>query len=902
MKLIRCNIENFGTLHHFSYEFKDGINTINELNGWGKSTFAAFIKAMFYGMEGTRSRKNLEDEQRKKYKPWQGGAYGGSIEFELKGREYKIERFFGTKAKDDVFKLFNQATGLVSNDYSENIGEEMFHLDTAAYSRSTYIPQNAVSVMSNDSINAKLSSLIEKTDENDINNYESAMKLLENSKKEYFKIGGRGKLNLMKNQLTSLEAELERCSLKAEASMEWNRKLHTLLLQKKDTKENLKIVKGQIEETGIFEAQVARLQAYRELFETEDRLRAGLEPLQLFFKDRVPSDDELKLCDSLVLDSLKLKGELESVGLTDRDYAVRKNLEDFFATGIPEEQSIAANDRLFEQYRENQIRIRAGELTEDERRRMAGLESFFRSRVPEESEINQFIDELPKMNDLEKELISEKKQLELLKALQDRRNPAYEKGRGVGKSADIIKTAVLLSIGLFAAVFGLLWAATQVVPGLVCILAGCVVFVIGIMSIKKRKAKDAAKVQEEKSDELQAVQEKIDGLTAEKNRTESELQRFLSNYATGLNPDSYYSILSMIKTRTREYQDIQAKRGNLAQSALRSTQSALAEQIDRCIGPYCPDLSIPFAEKENIWKQVKKYKNEYQDVLRKVTNFEEITQKYRDRESALSGILDKYFDTPLEEQMEKVGMLKDRRREYIRLKSELETSRIKLEQFTKENDIPAMNNAVAPPCSLSELKEKEKNLEWKREAESEEENYVREQIRTLSEEADRCPELEGEIEQLKEEIEVGEKQLNIINETMECLGEAKDRFATRYMESLKRGFEKYISILDNGTLGETSIDVQFNIDVTSHGAQKSIDYFSAGYRDLIGIAARFALIEALFINEKPFVILDDPFSNLDGEKLKNVLGLMEEIAAKYQLIYFVCHDSRVPEHLRLQLI
>ena len=47
MKIKKCYIENFGKLHEFKYEFSDGLNIINEMNGWGKSTLATFIKVMF---------------------------------------------------------------------------------------------------------------------------------------------------------------------------------------------------------------------------------------------------------------------------------------------------------------------------------------------------------------------------------------------------------------------------------------------------------------------------------------------------------------------------------------------------------------------------------------------------------------------------------------------------------------------------------------------------------------------------------------------------------------------------------------------------------------------------------------------------------------------------------------
>ncbi len=55
---------------------------------------------------------------------------------------------------------------------------------------------------------------------------------------------------------------------------------------------------------------------------------------------------------------------------------------------------------------------------------------------------------------------------------------------------------------------------------------------------------------------------------------------------------------------------------------------------------------------------------------------------------------------------------------------------------------------------------------------------------------------------------------------------------------------------------------------------------------------RLALIDCLYPDEKPFVIFDDPFINLDDEKLDICKNLMKNIANSYQLIYFTCHESR----------
>ena len=50
MKLLSMYVDNFGKLSGFTYNFESSMNTIYEENGWRKSTFAAFIKAMLYYM------------------------------------------------------------------------------------------------------------------------------------------------------------------------------------------------------------------------------------------------------------------------------------------------------------------------------------------------------------------------------------------------------------------------------------------------------------------------------------------------------------------------------------------------------------------------------------------------------------------------------------------------------------------------------------------------------------------------------------------------------------------------------------------------------------------------------------------------------------------------------------
>ena len=76
MKLIACHIENFGKLHDFDISFTDGLNVICRENGWGKSTLAAFVKSMLYGLDGAKKR-DIDGNERRRFTPWQGGVFGG---------------------------------------------------------------------------------------------------------------------------------------------------------------------------------------------------------------------------------------------------------------------------------------------------------------------------------------------------------------------------------------------------------------------------------------------------------------------------------------------------------------------------------------------------------------------------------------------------------------------------------------------------------------------------------------------------------------------------------------------------------------------------------------------------------------------------------------------------------
>lgn len=296
MQIRRIQVADFGKLHDIEVDFSDGFQTITGENGWGKSTMAAFIKAMLYGMEATTRRSLLENERRH-YQPWQGGTYGGSMEFSAGGKMYRAERTFGSKEKDDTFALYDLSTGLLSTDYSERLGEDLFHIDRGAWERSCYLGQRKLEVLVNDSLHARLSHA--KEDAGDIENYERAAASLEERMKFLKKTGNRGEIARLQEERRQVREHIEAYETQQEKLWQAQRELLEKRLEEQEEKlqeanvrlagyEELPMKEQELDQLReqIFRCQSAREreqsaeQQYVQVGQQEERRKAELEAVR----------------------------------------------------------------------------------------------------------------------------------------------------------------------------------------------------------------------------------------------------------------------------------------------------------------------------------------------------------------------------------------------------------------------------------------------------------------------------------------------------------------------------------------------------------------------------------------------------------------------------------------------
>ena len=146
-------------------------------------------------------------------------------------------------------------------------------------------------------------------------------------------------------------------------------------------------------------------------------------------------------------------------------------------------------------------------------------------------------------------------------------------------------------------------------------------------------------------------------------------------------------------------------------------------------------------------------------------------------------------------------------------------------------------------------------------------------------------------EECEEKLKRYTDNYNTILLAKKYLTDAKDAVTSKYIGKTKESFERYASMIGSFE-GEYDMDTSFAVSKREGAKARSVEAYSKGTRDIFNIAARFALIDSLYENEEPIVILDDPFISLDDTKTRAALELIKKISEMKQVIYFTCSKSR----------
>ena len=172
-----CHITQFGKWKEKDFDFSENLNPFLWENGEGKTTLMHFFHILFYGLSGER-KQDVSENERKHYMPFQGGSFGGNIHFQKNGKNYILERSFGLRKAEDSFRLLEES-GKDSHDFTENIGEELFSLDSEAFQRVCMISHEDLSLRFNSTVHAKLGNVSE--DDEDMKKFQKVQNTLKDA-------------------------------------------------------------------------------------------------------------------------------------------------------------------------------------------------------------------------------------------------------------------------------------------------------------------------------------------------------------------------------------------------------------------------------------------------------------------------------------------------------------------------------------------------------------------------------------------------------------------------------------------------------------------------------------------------------------------------------------------------
>ncbi len=856
MKLLRLEIENFGKLSHYSIDLSGGLNVLCEKNGWGKSTLAVFIKAMLYGLPVSR-RGSLDRNERKKYTPWQGGAFGGSMEFETDKGIFRAERFFGAKEANDEFRLFDLSTNKPSSAYSEHLGEELFGINAEGFERTTYLSQRTVeSDEGNASVTSKLTGLLDEV--GDIDDFDVAMDVIDKSRKVYELKGGRGKIADIKNSIADKREKLDRLTDLTPAQKELEGQLRTIRADIRAREEELRNLRANL--TDATERRLRREEYSRMQSELASAEESRVAVLNAFSDHQIPTDGELDEAESLLKSCREQQSLLRDSQLSSEEADTYARLNARYPMGLPK------ND-YFDRVQANITELSALYAKEKAMPSVAPSaeeRAFLQSGIPSPQLLSQA---LTQWDNATKELETVEREA---------------KNAPKPKQPSLILPILLSLIGIGAIVTGVVVSSLLIPLLTVGIVLAAVGAVLLAVNLRKKNGRG--------TDPLQVKLSQAHGRHESAHRLVLEILEKYS--ALPENGDLRVALCDLsVRARyahqsalTREKYESELRALRLEISALRNSLTESFVRLGFSDLPSNPTSAIFSARTDAVELQRLANKKQRLQVTR--DGLEHTVLEKREALNHFFSRLSVRESNNPEGCLEQMKRLSQR---HTLLLEEIRRKRESVREYAQRYGIREDTPLPDTESVTRLISAREDELNTVRQSEQD----AKRRLDRMTEQTREIPELSDEIEHEKLLLGEAQENLKILTKTAEFLNESKTALTTRYLAGIQEHFGHYLCQLESESTPKASLDTDFEISVIADGKSRELESFSRGSRDVLGLCSRLALIRSMFAEgETPFLLLDDPFVNLDADRLSLAKELIDRLSEEYQILHFICHEGR----------
>ncbi|MBE5847013.1 MAG: hypothetical protein E7300_04980 [Lachnospiraceae bacterium] len=851
MKLISCHIENFGKLQNFDYDFHDGKNVICEENGWGKSTLVSFIRVMLFGFDREGRQSRIENE-RKRFVPWQRGVYGGTLTFEADGKRYRIVRTFDEKkAANDHFVLYDDATNLESDDFSSAVGPELFGIDAESFERTVYIGQQAVETDTTPDINAKIGNVSDETA--DMGRFKDAYDRLKKMSDQLTPSRATGRLKQLKGTIEQLKNSIRN----KDAVVSAIEKQRADITQRRDRiasdREALKEVQERLTMLSSAKELLAEAKQYEMLWDDAGKASEAAKEARTFFPGEVPAPDAIGEAERALELARSGRQTAENFALNEEESEVLLRLTERFAGEIPEESFYADIRERMQELAALKEKKREAAFSASEEQRLADLEQQFGSYRPDPKEIDAVYDAWNTRTALKASLPP---------------GSALPLAGGLVASAGAV-LAILAFIVPSISEGGLPRILPFAGAGFLLLIAGAALFLQGLKREKARR---------ETASKIISCEEEAGIFFAKTGCTYTEQDAALK--------------LASMKERLRELNELEERRDAIRKERLDERITDMEDAIRRHLvrfGEDAPDGDY-LRSAEKIRHDAENYTRlkERKERARKALESADASER-----EAARFIQSLQLD-PSDDPRAQLSLIRERVTQLSIKSAEAKARMEAVMSYEKTHDVGRyriLDDTGEQNGSMEELNARFDELKDRIDLETEKERGLRDMLDQYLAEQDEIEEKEETLAACQEEYELLAHRYNVLTKTMHFLEMARTNFTARYMDPIKRSFDRYYGMIA-GDECSCELDASLAIKVNEQGELREIGYLSEGSKDLVALCRRMAMVEAMYEKEKPFLIFDDPFVNLDDRKLIGAGKFLDALAADYQILYISCSKNR----------
>ena len=156
----------FGALEGATLNLEEGLNLLQLPNEGGKSTWCAFLRAMFYGIPTRERDTRTTLAEKNRYQPWSGSPMAGEMLLTWGGRDLILRRFAKGASPFGGFQAVYADTGeTVPGLTGENCGERLLGVGREVYQRSAFVGQSGVPIDADPDLEKRIAALVSSGEE-----------------------------------------------------------------------------------------------------------------------------------------------------------------------------------------------------------------------------------------------------------------------------------------------------------------------------------------------------------------------------------------------------------------------------------------------------------------------------------------------------------------------------------------------------------------------------------------------------------------------------------------------------------------------------------------------------------------------------------------------------------------